>query len=1044
MKLKYFEDSVIPEEINIFYDDLAEKYLKSTYDFGKEEKGDIIQARFGRYLLSKSDIEKIENVDFNYLIYTNEGHEKQDELVLKYHRDVLINEIKDLIEEFADIDFDVSNIEYFDGIKNIDRENLKEYETNKIRASMEGLLIAAHIFGRRKILKVFVKEYIYVKDNIPITYYMQLKNYDLSYLLEDFYEKKVIPNETKENLEKIEINDVEQFVGQNEKGLKEQIKEVLMENKESFIKSFLETLNKKDKKNVQNKIDDKKPKENVKNKEIVDFQKEKEQINKKIDENYDKIIKFLKENNKNDSYIVKSNKRVEDKLQEKFENEYANEDEDYTRYFEDTTNTKVSDEDKKVFNEVLKSKESTEPKSVVNQKNFSNYRNIKKDKMNILDYVYDICINSLNPLEELENCLCFLTCKYQNESKIDYLKNLSKRVAKKKIKNYIFDKISDLSKIEIPKLLENYYLKYGIADIDDFKFNIARKKLSVYPNTKEYRLLKLFIDRNLVKQSYSKYLDGKRVYKRARRFLDNLLIALYASMQGLNNEDFDGVKNKDENILRLYLIYLDEYLEGLDYILLKELCSIKPVGITSTIAYLLKSKNDYVSKSFEHISFLMHGKKYEKYSKNTSDISLLKKYFKTKESLKYNMKLRNSYDIYLFYESLYSDDKENIKSYFVCDGAKISCTNGDITRLIVEKSDKFIEGKKCANIKNKKIINFKFCKVNKVCSPTLQDWQEKTKVLVSNEKALLSTAKTFCTFGGILKIEDPNQKVSSITEEENEIDYYEINDYKPLEDIIEFTENLYFKNFIFKTYYKNKSFSGISKSYQNQIKKILKPSFDLKKLVKEEVIPAVDVKNKTIVNAYFLANILQGYFFPLNSNERYEKIGSKFKEEKNFANILEKSREYLPVLFSPYNLNARYLKKPVWMQKVFSEFSKKYNKRQLMSAVRRYHLYGANLNAGIETPWCASFANYVLNTGLKSASSQCFYSKEGKKYFDKIPYAKYGSILVIDNGNGTGHCTFVLKEDKKGYLCLGGNQSNMIKKSYYKKDKKIKGFYWPK
>ena len=128
---------------------------------------------------------------------------------------------------------------------------------------------------------------------------------------------------------------------------------------------------------------------------------------------------------------------------------------------------------------------------------------------------------------------------------------------------------------------------------------------------------------------------------------------------------------------------------------------------------------------------------------------------------------------------------------------------------------------------------------------------------------------------------------------------------------------------------------------------------------------------------------------------------------------------------------------PYWMKKVFEEYNKDYKGEDLKIAVRKYHKYGGGINADISTPWCASFVNYILDTGFKSLSSQCFYTSRGKMYFNKIDNAKYGSILVLRNKDKkTGHCTFILSEDENGYYCIGGNQGNRIKKSYYIKNEK--------
>lgn len=56
----------------------------------------------GKYRLSKEIIVKMyPNVDFDYLVYTQEGQEDQDELVLNYHIDKLFKEIEDIVKKIC-------------------------------------------------------------------------------------------------------------------------------------------------------------------------------------------------------------------------------------------------------------------------------------------------------------------------------------------------------------------------------------------------------------------------------------------------------------------------------------------------------------------------------------------------------------------------------------------------------------------------------------------------------------------------------------------------------------------------------------------------------------------------------------------------------------------------------------------------------------------------------------------------------------------------------------------------------------------------------
>lgn len=83
-----------------------------------------------------------------------------------------------------------------------------------------------------------------------------------------------------------------------------------------------------------------------------------------------------------------------------------------------------------------------------------------------------------------------------------------------------------------------------------------------------------------------------------------------------------------------------------------------------------------------------------------------------------------------------------------------------------------------------------------------------------------------------------------------------------------------------------------------------------------------------------------------------------------------------------------------------------------------------------ETPWCSSFANWVMKqagqpvTGSAAALSWAKYGK-------KIDKPAYGAIAVFDYGGGKGHVGFVVGIDGKKIQVLGGNQGNMVKVSSF-------------
>ena len=376
MLIKKYENETLDEEIKLFYDDLAIKYLKNDdYTYGHEEYGEIIKNEIGRYLLTTDNIKLIDPLlNLSFLIHTGEGHEKQDELVINYHKNILLKELKELMIIYLNEDFDISNIDYTDGAKIINKEeieqNLKNEKynlSNLIKVTPAGILIATHIFGVRKVKKLFNKEKNYVKNGLPVSYFIDSKEYDISFLTGKLTDEKVIPRVNEKDKKDIDIGD--KFVGQNNKGILEQLRQLAKNNE--LIKMLLEYLKSKDKKEIPNHIENflKEKSTNPNNKENNQNSTENENKSNMRNQNSDE---------ENNSYMAKTSEKLLKKLQEKFEKEYENK--KYDKYFEDTTNSKIEDKDRKAFNEVLKAKEKFEPKSVIEQKDFDRYRDIIQKK----------------------------------------------------------------------------------------------------------------------------------------------------------------------------------------------------------------------------------------------------------------------------------------------------------------------------------------------------------------------------------------------------------------------------------------------------------------------------------------------------------------------------------------------------------------------------------------------------------------------------------------------------------------------------------------
>ncbi|MBF4805897.1 MAG: TIGR02594 family protein [Pseudoleptotrichia goodfellowii] len=137
-----------------------------------------------------------------------------------------------------------------------------------------------------------------------------------------------------------------------------------------------------------------------------------------------------------------------------------------------------------------------------------------------------------------------------------------------------------------------------------------------------------------------------------------------------------------------------------------------------------------------------------------------------------------------------------------------------------------------------------------------------------------------------------------------------------------------------------------------------------------------------------------------------------------------------------------------WMKIALEEYEKykgiNESKDPLKSRIEKvYHKEGGGITANSSVAWCASFVNWCLmQVGLNnwhSASSQAIIENKNMK---KIEEPVYGAIITMKNyvaktgkEHFTGHSTFLFgeTEDKEFYIGLGGNQSNQLKFSKYRK-----------
>jgi uncharacterized protein (TIGR02594 family) len=117
--------------------------------------------------------------------------------------------------------------------------------------------------------------------------------------------------------------------------------------------------------------------------------------------------------------------------------------------------------------------------------------------------------------------------------------------------------------------------------------------------------------------------------------------------------------------------------------------------------------------------------------------------------------------------------------------------------------------------------------------------------------------------------------------------------------------------------------------------------------------------------------------------------------------------------------------KPAWISVAEAEVgTQEVVGRQHNPRIIEYHATTGRFSDD-ETPWCASFVNWVLRqagqSGTGSALAMSFAS-----YGTQLERPAYGSIAVISYGGGKGHVGFVVGSQGSRLLILGGNQSNGV------------------
>lgn len=137
--------------------------------------------------------------------------------------------------------------------------------------------------------------------------------------------------------------------------------------------------------------------------------------------------------------------------------------------------------------------------------------------------------------------------------------------------------------------------------------------------------------------------------------------------------------------------------------------------------------------------------------------------------------------------------------------------------------------------------------------------------------------------------------------------------------------------------------------------------------------------------------------------------------------------------------------KPAWIKVAEAEIGVK---ERVGSAdnprILEYHSKTSLKSTDDEVPWCSAFVNWVMaKCGLERSSSAAARSWLG--YGEALPGFKRYAIVILKRGGSAwqGHVAFAMRDDGDTILCLGGNQSDEVRYSNYRK-KDVIAYRWPR
>jgi uncharacterized protein (TIGR02594 family) len=145
--------------------------------------------------------------------------------------------------------------------------------------------------------------------------------------------------------------------------------------------------------------------------------------------------------------------------------------------------------------------------------------------------------------------------------------------------------------------------------------------------------------------------------------------------------------------------------------------------------------------------------------------------------------------------------------------------------------------------------------------------------------------------------------------------------------------------------------------------------------------------------------------------------------------------------------------KPVWLEVAEGELGQEEVRGGENPRIVEYHDATTLHAKEDEVPWCSSFVNWCFQksglTGTRSAAARSWL-----EWGDELEKPRAGCVCVIRarsagedvaTGSATGyHVGFWIAETPEYVMLLGGNQSDRVKTSIFKKSGyNVKGCRWP-